>query len=102
MPGGDKTGPQGAGPMTGRQMGFCVGENQAGGNYPRTFGGRGFGRGRGMGWGNRSRFGRFEEEVINDASPDASKVESLEKEIIALKEQLASFGKQLSKFTKGD
>jgi len=28
MPGGDRTGPQGAGPRTGRGMGYCGGYNQ--------------------------------------------------------------------------
>jgi hypothetical protein len=38
MPQGDKTGPRGQGPKTGRQMGNCEGAQP---NYP----GRGFGRG---------------------------------------------------------
>jgi len=52
MPGGDRTGPAGMGPMTGRGMGYCAGYNApgyvygAGGFYGRG-GGRGFGRGRG-------------------------------------------------------
>jgi len=57
MPGGDRTGPQGAGPRTGRGMGYC-------GEYDRTGianpaaelrGGFGFGRG-GTGRGWRHRF----------------------------------------------
>lgn len=55
MPGGDRTGPMGAGPMTGRGFGFCAGSGQPGyasGGWGRGMGrGRGFGRGRGMGWG---------------------------------------------------
>jgi hypothetical protein len=59
MPRGDKSGPLGEGPMTGRGAGFCTGNNQpgfsggdsAGGRRPRFFGlgrgGRGPGRGRG-------------------------------------------------------
>lgn len=63
MPGGDRTGPMGYGPMTGRSAGFCAGYNRPGYTHPgygrgmgRGFG-RGFGRGmgRGMGWG----YGRF-------------------------------------------
>lgn len=58
MPAGDRTGPYGAGPLTGRGMGYC-----AGFPYPgwmnRGWGG-GFGRGRGagmgfFGFGRRSR-----------------------------------------------
>ena len=30
MPGGDRTGPRGAGPRTGRGMGYCSGYNQPG------------------------------------------------------------------------
>lgn len=53
MPGGDRTGPMGMGPMTGRGFGFCAGNGQPGyafGGFGRGMG-RGFGRGRGMGWG---------------------------------------------------
>ena len=55
MPWGDRTGPAGLGPMTGRGLGYCSGYNQPG--YTTSgFGwgrgrGRGFGRGWGRGWG---------------------------------------------------
>jgi len=49
MPGGDRTGPAGLGPMTGRAAGFCAGFGVPG--YMNPAGGRGyFGRGRGF-WG---------------------------------------------------
>jgi hypothetical protein len=63
MPGGDRTGPMGAGPMTGRGMGYCGGSDAPGwanwGPGRRLGAMRGFGlygrgpRGRGMrgGWG---------------------------------------------------
>ena len=55
MPGGDRTGPMGMGPMTGRAAGYCAGYGVPGYMNPSVgFGrGRGFGmgRGRGMGWG---------------------------------------------------
>lgn len=61
MPGGDRTGPAGAGPRTGRAQGYCAGRNEpgyvtagAGRGGPRA-GGRGRGmrrRGRGQGQGN--------------------------------------------------
>ena len=54
MPGGDGTGPQGMGPMTGRAAGFCAGYPVPG--YANPVGGRGFfgrGRGGGRGWRNR-------------------------------------------------
>lgn len=52
MPFGDRTGPLGQGPMTGRGLGYCSGYNQPGYGYPGW--GRGwFGRGRG--WSGRGR-----------------------------------------------
>lgn len=54
MPGGDGTGPDGAGPMTGRAAGYCAGYGMPGYAKPRPragfgrgFWGRGGGRGRG-------------------------------------------------------
>ena len=58
MPGGDRTGPMGMGPMTGRAAGFCAGfevpgvAGSAGGRGFRGWG-RGRGSGRGRGWRNR-------------------------------------------------
>ena len=55
MPRGDRTGPTGAGPLSGRGMGFCKGYDVPGYMNP-GFGqgfGRGRGSGRGMGRGNR-------------------------------------------------
>ena len=49
MPRGDRTGPLGAGPMTGRGVGICAGYDTPGYMNP-SFGG-GFGRGRGRGFG---------------------------------------------------
>ena len=63
MPGGDRTGPRGEGPLTGRGMGNCVnnvnvqngtGLGPCGNGMPRGMGrglGRGMGRGRGPGRG---------------------------------------------------
>ena len=63
MPGGDRTGPEGMGPMSGRALGHCAGyptggfaTAPAGGlgrGFGRGMGGRGRGRG---GWGRRNRF----------------------------------------------
>ncbi|MGM0375740.1 MAG: DUF5320 domain-containing protein [Bacteroidota bacterium] len=68
MPGGDKNGPMGQGPMTGRSLGFCGGYDAPG--YTKGYGqvagrGAGFGRGRmqgrgkGMGPGRGIGPGRF-------------------------------------------
>jgi len=64
MPRGDKTGPEGAGPMTGRGMGSCPGSGTPGSvrqgtgrgagrrsSLRRTGSGRGRGAGRGIGTG---------------------------------------------------
>lgn len=70
MPAGDRTGPLGYGPRTGRGLGFCAGFHAPGFEYPgpgmgfgRGYGlGSGFGRGMGMGRGRgfwRPRFGLF-------------------------------------------
>lgn len=57
MPGGDRIGPAGLGPMTGRGAGFCAGYPVAGFMNPasgRCGGGRGWGRGGGGGgWRHR-------------------------------------------------
>jgi len=59
MPGGDRTGPMGMGPMTGRAAGYCAGFGVPG--YVNPIPGRGFwgwgrgrggGRGGGRGWRN--------------------------------------------------
>lgn len=52
MPRGDRTGPAGAGSMSGRGAGFCAGFNTAG--YQPA--GGAFGRGCGRGFGFRNRF----------------------------------------------
>ncbi len=56
MPGGDRTGPLGLGPGTGRALGYCYGYDSpgytkwSGAGFGRGFG-RGSGMGRGFGWG---------------------------------------------------
>jgi len=55
MPGGDRTGPWGRGPMTGRRAGYCAGFSVPGYANPIPgSGGMGCGRGwgRGRGWRN--------------------------------------------------
>jgi len=49
MPGGDRTGPAGMGPMTGRAAGYCAGYDRPG--YANSVPGYGYGRGYGRGWG---------------------------------------------------
>lgn len=52
MPRGDRSGPYGAGPLTGRAAGYCAGYTAPGYMNPR----RGYARGFGRGW--RRGFGR--------------------------------------------
>lgn len=52
MPYGDRTGPMGQGPMTGRRAGFCAGYGMPG--YANSSPNRG--RGRGFGWGRGRGF----------------------------------------------
>lgn len=58
MPGGDRTGPWGAGPMTGRGAGYCAGFTMPGYVNPMYARGMGFGRGRGFGCGMGMSYGR--------------------------------------------
>ena len=51
MPGGDRTGPTGLGPRTGRAAGYCAGYPTPGYMNPGPGLGRGFGRGGGRGVG---------------------------------------------------
>lgn len=56
MPLGDRTGPMGAGPATGRGFGYCAGYDAPGYAHPgfgHFGGGRGRGFGRGLGWRHR-------------------------------------------------
>ena len=56
MPRGDRTGPMGSGPMTGRSMGYCSGSTGPGFISPGP--GYGFGRGGGFGRGLNRGFSR--------------------------------------------
>ncbi len=66
MPRGDRTGPRGDGPMSGRGAGYCAGNDRPGfassafgGGFGRGMGqGRGFGRGAGYGRGFGRGYGR--------------------------------------------
>ena len=58
MPRGDRTGPRGLGPKTGRAAGYCAGYPVPGYMNPAPGFGRGFGFGRGRGRGRGRGFGR--------------------------------------------
>lgn len=93
MPGGDRSGPQGLGPKTGRAMGYCSGYTVPGAMNPGGFGF--FNRGRGRGFRNRfyatgmpgwMRYG-YPPYVINPITPQYTK----DDEIQFLKDQADYF-----------
>jgi len=95
MPRGDRTGPWGAGPMTGRAAGYCAGYSVPGylnpvGGYGRGFGrgwGRGYGRGWGRGWGRgfgRGWYAYPPPAVVQPAYPPAPQPQTPEQEVAAL------------------
>ncbi|HHE38598.1 MAG TPA: hypothetical protein ENL20_08510 [Candidatus Cloacimonetes bacterium] len=114
MPRGDRTGPDGMGPMTGRGLGYCAGYDspgftrglpRGGAGYGRGFGrgfGRGYGRGFGGGYRNRNR-AYFNEYGTPPADyyPDVSEKTLIENDMKILKEQLKSMEKRLSELTSG-
>ena len=92
MPGGDRTGPVGRGPMTGRAAGYCSGYPNPGNinpGYGRGFG-RGFGRGRGF-WG-RSNYPEPYYRPISNREEEKTYLEdmikSLEEEIKTIQERI--------------
>lgn len=97
MPRGDRTGPMGAGPMTGRGAGYCTataapGFANFGGGRGRGCGmgfgrggglGRGFGRGVGRGWGGPM------------GAPGEIAAPAPEQQLAALKQQAGAIGAEL-------
>ncbi|MFW5756839.1 MAG: DUF5320 domain-containing protein [Tangfeifania sp.] len=103
MPGLNRKGPTGAGPMTGRQLGRCAGNKEDfSGRRFRNFrrGSRGgFGRRSGQGFGFRwgNPFGHYHD----DFAPGVSDETLLENEARMLKDQLSHVEKELERFRKG-
>jgi len=93
MPRGDRTGPDGFGPMTGRGFGFCSGFNSPGytrgGGFGRGYG-RGFGRGRGfrgMGYVDPYYYNPYPK--VNDSEESLKEeITSVEKYLNELKEMI--------------
>jgi hypothetical protein len=102
MPGFNRKGPSGAGPMTGRQLGKCTGNvedfpGRGNRNFRHGFrGGFGRGQGRRLGfrWGNP--FGHHHD----DLAPCVSDEKLLETEARTLKEQLSLVEKELENIRK--
>jgi len=112
MPGGDRTGPLGMGPMTGRAAGYCAGYSVPG--FANALGGRGFGGGGGRGGrGRRNRFyatgltgwqraaagmpafGGRQFAPAAQAGPAASPAASKEQELGILKQQAETMQQQM-------
>jgi hypothetical protein len=115
MPGGDRTGPEGHGPLTGRAFGYCAGYNSPGytKGYPRGRGlgfGRGFGRGWGRGLGRRRGFlwrggyppyepfpyypGIYPETDEDEESYLKNMVKELENQLTAVQDRLQELSKE--------
>jgi hypothetical protein len=72
MPRGDRTGPAGVGPMTGRGMGVCAGNTTRGG----------FGRGCGRGVGMRNRF------ATSNSSAQRTEISALKEQMTRIEQLL--------------
>lgn len=103
MPGGDRTGPYGAGAMTGRGAGYCGGNDAPGWTtgapgYGRGGGfGGGFGRGRGAGWTAMDAPGRgaAPAQPTLPAAAAGQEIAALQAQIRALQAQLERIGRRL-------
>ena len=95
MPQGDRTGPNGQGPMTGRGMGFCSGSNTPG--YMNSGFGRGMGRGFGRGRGFGFRQGFIQPQVQPQVITEAQEKEMLKQELEAIKAEQSEIEAQLKK-----
>jgi len=119
MPRGDRTGPYGAGPRTGRGLGYCAGYDTPGFTKGRGLGlGRGFGlgmgRGLGLRWGHRGGPGGFRTWAFAGGVPPAymppappqitkeQQKEFVEQEIDFLSKQVEALKKQLEDLEKTD
>ena len=117
MPGGDRTGPMGMGPMTGRGAGYCAGYPTPGfmsGGLGRGFWGGG--RGRGRGWRNWFRvtgmpgwqraawgwpaFGPGWGYAVPQAPAFAPPAMTGEQELAMLKQQAESFAGALEEISR--
>lgn len=97
MPGGDRTGPCGEGPQTGRSMGYCSGHDAPGYVYP----GSGFRRHVHKGWRFRRGMGaRFQgsfDGFYPDYTESVSERTLIENEIRVLKDQMSYLEDKLAR-----
>jgi hypothetical protein len=97
---GDKTGPDGQGPMTGRGLGYCAGYSTPGymHNIPGRGMRRGLGFGRGLGLGFRG--GRGPGYYPYSLRPSPYSVPTKEEELYILKAQAENLKKDLQEIQK--
>ena len=106
MPGGDRTGPTGRGPMTGRGAGYCAGNPDPG--YAKPGYGRGFGRGLGRGFGRGywgrgrgfSRRGNYPEPYYHPEPTKEEEKSYLEKMVKGLEEEIKAIRERIQEITK--
>jgi hypothetical protein len=87
MPRGDRRGPWGAGPMTGRAAGYCAGYPVPGYMNPIRGYGRGWGRGFGRRWGRGFGRGWYVSPppaIVQPTYPPATQLQPPEQEVTAL------------------
>jgi len=101
MPGGDRTGPLGEGPMTGRQLGYGAGYNSPGftkgpgGGLGRGF----FGRGSRFGRGYRRGFFNWDWRASESVENQPDSINQLKSEIQYLQNGLTSIQERLNTLT---
>lgn len=95
MPRGDRNGPRGNGPMTGRHLGYCAGNDQPGYRVDEAPAGRGFGRGPGRGFGRGAGRGRGGRWSAPELATEQVVTTSLVAEVARLKEQLRMLEERL-------
>ena len=94
MPGGDRTGPMGLGPMTGRATGYCAGSEVPG--YANTIRGRGRGFGRGWGRGRGRRGGWFGYGFNEPEFTPQQEAEVLKQEAKAMQNEITFINQRIS------
>jgi len=113
MPIGDRTGPDGMGPMTGRGLGYCAGYSspgftrgvpRGGAGYGRGYGfGRGYGYGRGGGFGYGRGF--YQNPYYGYPSypyPKENEEQMLKDELKMIKEEAKNIEKRLDELKAKD
>lgn len=101
MPRGDRTGPAGQGPMSGRGLGYCAGYSSAG--FTRGYGagmGWGGGMGRGRGFGRGYGYGYYRDIPEQPAAVTEQNIDSLKNEAKNLSERLNAILNSIEKLTK--